>query len=432
MDGAIVLDEGAGGGGGGEGGGESGGGDVDEELPLGGADEGGDQGGEDDHHADDDAAGDKRQMPLDIRKAVREITTQNPDFLKRFPKFEKDITGALFTRQQVESLGGLRSISDVFEKLETYGGIDGIEEMAEDAEASKQLEQGLERGDPAVLAGWAKDYPDGFKRSAIPMLETLEKTDEERFEHVSSWLLSKVFEKFGVFSVASALGKSLSDNKPEDAVKHFNELARFLSDARGIAAKAKSDPYASRSAELDNREKKLDETDQQNFRAIVRSEVNGKVTSELNRQLREHLRTLKVFKVESGTANRMRKEINRELQRLVNTDSEYQRRYESVMTSKDRDRAANYVIKAAFRKLPEAIKGVVKDFNLRPSARPGGGGPRRRAAGGSGGDGNNSNSISGVPKTSDVDFTRTPMSTFLATRGGHGTAHLKNGKVAKW
>src|SRR2546430_4301217 len=146
MDGAIVI-ENEGGAGGGEGGGESGG-ELDEEITPGGEeDQGGGEGGDDDHGDDGQQDGDRR-LPLDVRKAVREITTQNPDFAKRFPKFEKEITGALFTRQQVESLGGLRSISDTFEKLETYGGLDGIEEMAADAESSKQLEQGLERGDP--------------------------------------------------------------------------------------------------------------------------------------------------------------------------------------------------------------------------------------------------------------------------------------------
>ncbi len=429
LDGAIVIENEPGAAA--DGAGEGGGSEIDEELTPGG--EGADEPGEhgDDQHADDDAAGGDRRLPLDVRKAVREITTQNPDFLKRFPKFEKEVTGALFTRQQVESLGGLRSISDTFEKLEAYGGLDGIEEMATDAEASRELEKGLERGDPAVITGWAKDFPDGFKRSVIPSLETLEKLDETRSEEVASWQIAKTFEKFGVFSVVSALGKALSDNKPEDAVRHFNELAKFLSDARGLAKRANSDPYASRSQELDARETKLNEDDQKNFRAIVRSEVNTKVTSELNKQLRDHLRTLKVFKVESGTANRMRKEINSELQRLVNSDSEHQRRYDSIIGSKDRDRAVNYVIKAAFRKLPEAIKSVVKDYNLKPSARPGGGGPRRHAAA-AGGGGGSSNTVSGVPKTSEVDFSRTPMDRFLASRGGHGQAHLKNGKIAKW
>jgi hypothetical protein len=441
-EGAILIEDG-GTGGGGEGG--AGGGEDDQQIDReAGGGEGGAEGGAGEHEGETDEErqtreaaerGDQRARPLDVRKAIREITTKDPDFAKQYPRLEKEISRALFTGEQVTKLGGMQQISAALETIEAHGGLEGIEEMAEELEASKQLEGGLERGDPAVVAGWAKDFPDGFKRSVVPILDTLEKLDEERYEHISSYIIAKTFEKFGAFGVMTSLGQALQALKPEDtkeAVKHFNELTRFLGQTKTLAGRAKADPYASRSQELDERESRIAEDTAKAFKGAVRADVNTSVTNEMNKQLRDHLRTLKVFRVESGTANRMRKEINRELQRLVNTDPEHQRRYDSVMASGDRNRAAQYIIKAAYKKLPEAIKSVARDFNLRPTGRPGAGGQQRRLSStssrGEGGD----QVQNGRPKTSEVDFRRTDKAYWLANMHGHGEAWLQNGKKAKW
>lgn len=430
-DGAIVIEDvGGSGGEGGEGGGGS-----EEELDLGGGGEGGEEHHEEETDDELGGQGDEHRGPVDIRKALRSLAT-NEEIAKSLPKnFEKQVTGALFTRQQVDQLGGLRAISDTLEKLETHGGIEGVEQMAEEFAASKELERGLERGDPKVIEGWAKDYPDGFKRSIVPSLDQLEKMDEEKFEHVSSYVLTKIFEKFGMFTAANELGTALSAgaDKLPDAIKKFNAIAKFLSDTRNLSGKAKTDPHAGRSEELDRRKAELDNEATKNFKSVVREDVNREVGSELNRQLRAYLKANKIFKVSANTANRLRKEINSELQRLVNGDPNHARQYDSVMASRDRKRAANYVIKAAIRNLPKAIKAVAPDFNLKRSTNiPGGGGPRRSAGGGSREGGDGVKVKSGVPKSADVDFSRTPMDRFLASRSTHGEAWLKDGTKAKW
>lgn len=430
-DGAIVIED-VGGTGGSS---DEGGGGSDEELDLGGA---GDEGGDEHHEETDDELSTEdleHRGPVDIRKALRSLAT-NEEIAKSLPKnFEKQVTGALFTRQQVDQLGGLRAISDTLEKLETHGGIEGVEHMAEELTAAVELERGLERGDPKIVEGWSKDYPDGFKRSVVPILDTLEKLDEERFEHVSSYNITKTFEKFGMFTAMNELGTMLSAgaDKLPDAIKKFNAVAKFLSDTRNLASKAKTDPHAGRSEELDRRKAELDTEAAKNFKSVVREDVNREVGSELNRQLRNYLKTNKIFKVNANTANRLRKEINAELQRLVNGDPNHARQYDSVMASRDRKRAANYVIKAAIRNLPKAIKAVAPDFNLKRSTNlPGGGGPRRSAGGGSRQEADGVKVKSGVPKTSEVDFRRTPMDRFLSSRSGHGEAWLKDGTKAKW
>jgi hypothetical protein len=415
-----------------------------------GSDEGGDEG-------DDDAAGerggdedrDAARRPTDagaLRKALRSLTQSNPDLAKQFPRLEKDLTSALFSRGQIEQLGGVRAVSELVERIEARGGMEKIEEDFADLEKSRDFQQGVERGDPAALGSWAKDFPDGFKRSVLPMFEQLERLDDERAEQVGSAIMSRLFDKMGVFAGIADLGRTIQNMKADDpakadAVRHFNELARFVQQAKALGGRAQKDPYASRSAELDAREQTIHEKDREAFQGAVKAEVGTQTLREMNRQLSAQLREMKVFKVPGRTANRMRANIAAEVKRQLSADPSYQREYERIAKSGDRSRAIQFVVKSSGRKMAAAIKAVLPDFNLKATGRPGGArrfAPSRGGGGGSdrGGSGNGAASVSGRPKTGDVDFTRTDKSYWI----GHvssgfkqpGQAYGKDGKLYKW
>lgn len=446
LDGAIVLDEG---GSGGDGGGDDGGG-GDEEILDGNVDAGdGGDGGDGEADPGDEGGDPDAQRgagrPTDagqLRKALRTLTQSNPELAKQFPRLEKDLTAALYSRGEIEKLGGIRAVADVLEKLEARGGLEKIEEDYAELERGKELEAGLEKGDPTLLGAWAKDHPDGFKRSVLPMYEQLEKLDEVRAEQVGSAILSRMFDRMGVFAGISELGVAIQKMKADDparadAVRHFNELARFVGDAKKLGDRAKQDPYASRSAELDTREQKIAQADREAFQSAVRSEVGTLTLREMNRQLSAQLREMKVFKVSGRTANRMRANIAAEVKRQLNADQSYAREYERIAKSGDRQRAIQFVLKASARKMSGAIKAVLPDFNLKATGKPGGsrrfGAPR----GDAGGDrGNGVVRVSGRPQTGDVDFTRTDKSYWI----GHvssgfrqkGQAYGKDGKLYTW
>src|SRR5258707_10277182 len=126
-EGAIVIEDA--GGTGGSGGDEGGTGGGDEEVNLddaggGERDEAG--GGEgDEPGSQDDEPGSKRGgAPTNanvLRKALRELTSGNEDFAKKFPRLEKDVTAALISRGEVDNLGGNRAVSDVNELRKTRG-----------------------------------------------------------------------------------------------------------------------------------------------------------------------------------------------------------------------------------------------------------------------------------------------------------------------
>lgn len=432
-DGAIEIADDTSGGSGSGGGSDEGGGDDEQDPGTTGGEDGLGEGESDDGdrksgERDDGAgAGDRTKLPIKIRESLRELNARDPEFAQKFPRFEKEITGALFKSQQIDNLGGLGKITDALASIEARGGVEGIEAMAEDLDAANKFEAALDRGDPVALETWAKESPNGFARTVLPMVEQLEKVNPERFEQVGSAVVSSIFEKFGAFSVISALGKALSDGKTDDAVSRFNDLAKFLTDVKRLGGLAKSDPHASRSQELDEREQRIASDTETAFKSSVRADVNTEVTAKMNQTLHAHLLSIGVRKVVSGTANRMRKEITRELQRAVNSDPNHQKQYEAVMATRDRARAAKFVIAAAARKLPQVVKDVVRDFNLKGTQ------PVKRsvAQNDTGRDRERTGTVSGRPKIPDVDFARTDKANFLSSRL-HGSAWLKNGRQAKW
>jgi len=418
---------------------EVGGGNEESFILEEGADEGADKGGDAAGGADDQAGADGgsraivKVEPLEVRKALREISTANPEFAKKFPTLEKSVTRALFQSGQVEKFGGLQKVAEAFEALEVHGGVEGLQEMADEVAAGRELEIGFKRGDPKIVDGWAKDYPDGFAKLVPVAFDKLESLNKDRYEAVASYVIRKVFESYGVYNTVAALGEALGTleaGKDAGAIKLFNQIAKFLTDSKALADKTRDFARSSRDDENDERETELEEEKKKIFYGSVRADVNTQVISAMNRLIRTELNG---SKIKVTTANRLRKEINAELSRVVNSQSGYADRYVAVMDARNRDRAVNFILSNARKYLPRVVKQLIAEFNLRRGSGSGGGnGTRREAANRGGGDGA---TFIGRPKTADVDFSRTDKAIWLSSiNAGKATGpiYLKNGKAAKW
>lgn len=361
-------------------------------------------------------AGDGRQVTAQIRAHLAEIKKTNPALAKELQRI-------YWKGQNVDKLGTTQELTAIKEAVELHGGVEGIGKLAEEVEAGRALEQGFERGDPKVVDGWANDYPEGFKRLIPAALDRLEKMDEARYDQVTSNGADRIFEKYGVYSAVQQLGEALTANKPEDAVKHFNALTKFLSDMKGLSKRTKENPYQQRESELDQREKDIAERDKKAFYGSVRVDVNAQVARSMNQEIAKLLRGKKMS---TELGNRVRGEITEELKQLINT-GDYSKRYETVMGARDRDKSVKFIVDNAARNMSKAVQTVLKYRNLlgtataKPAARPGikaGAGAQQQA-------------VVGRPKIGDVDFSKTDKATFLGSRT-HGTAWLKNGRQAKW
>jgi hypothetical protein len=390
-----------------------------------GAGEGeGDQGGEEEQPPGRQPSA--KDLPMQVRKAMRAMASADPNFAKNFPGLEKSISTALFKVNAINRLGGVQKFQEFTDLLDAHGGADGIAALAEEVEAGRDLERGFEQGDPAVIDGWAKDYPAGFKALVGPALAKLEQMDQAGFDQAISSPMLKTLDRCGVLSVFSSLENALASKNYEQAGKDINAIKGFFADLRKLSSRANSpDPLKADRDKITAEREEIQGEKNKVFYGGVRQEVNGQVTAAMNRMIRQELGSTKI---RLDTANRLRKEINAELARIVNTSRGYAERYKAVMGGGDHDRAVRFIVSNAVQKLPAVVKQLVREFNLKKTA-PANAGNVRRVENRSGG---GNNTVSGVPKTSEVDFRRTDKARWLVMKQGHGEAWLLNGKLAKW
>ena len=419
-------------------GGESGdsAGVAEEELPGGG--EGGEEisegeaeGAEEDRAQETEegerrpAGAAERALPVQLRQALRELTTANPDFAKRFPRLERQLTSALFRDQQYTRMGGMQQLRAANELLQAHGGAEGIRGLAEEAEASRVMEDGCRNGDPVFVRTWAEEYPQGFKASVGPAIAQLESMDLPAHDRALSGPIYKTMDRCGVLASMQDLETAIAGERFEDISKHFGALKNFFIELRRFSERAQApDPLKGQRELLDQDRQSIQSERRESFRTTVASAVEMNVTGQTNRLLRE---ALAGRKVQASTMVRIRKQINEDLARAVNTAPGYSDRYKAVMGAGDHNRSVQFITQAARQKLPDIVKGVLRDFNLgaAPSA------PRRSAAGPRASAG--SQTVSGRPKTADVDFRRTDKTAWLGSLTlGHGEAYLKDGRRAKW
>ena len=406
---------------------DQGAGDVEE---VQGADAGADQGGteaddgRDAGAAKDDADGDGRKITGKLRAHIAEIG-------KTDPELAKEIKRLFYGFDTYSKLGRTTELQSLKEAVETYGGVEQLGQMAEEVEAGRMLEQGFQRGDPKVIDGWAKDYPEGFAKLVGPAFDKLAQINPQRYEREASAVTTKFLNNYGVFAAFEQMGEALRGGKPEDiaqAARLYNEMVtKVFAPMRQMAQASNEDPYKDRAAELDAREQQIAEEGKTAFYSSVRSDVNTQVTRAINATL---VSMTKGQKFEGGQGNRIRSQINADLSAAVNGETGYAKQYEAVMNARDRDKAIRFIVGKATAKLPIVVRTVLRDFRILggAQARPGAGKPAV-------GSGKVSNEIrgAGAPKTSEVDFTRTEMADFLIMRQqGKGQAYLRNGKLMKW
>ena len=402
-----------------------------EEIPEG--EEGGEgEGGEEGEELPEGEEGERpatRTLPTELRRALREFTTGNPEFAKKFPRLERQLTAALFKAGQADKMGGLQQLRAARELLESHGGPERIAEMADEVEAGRTLQEGMQQGDPVLIDIWSNQHPDGFKAMVGPAIAKLESLDLAAHDRALSGPMYKTLDRCGVIGTCNDLETAIAGERFEDIQKHFTALKNFLKDLNAFSRQAKApDPLKADRERLELERGEILNERTKTFYGGVRTEVGTSTTALINRALRTELAGRKLL---VGTANRLRKQINEDLAAAVNTAPGYADKYKAVMKANDHQRAVNFVVQNARQKIPLIVKRVLRDFNL--GARPLRGAGRRSAGGGVRAGGTAvSHVVTGRPKTAEVDFTRTDKAQYLSQLGGHGQAYLRSGKVAKW
>jgi len=268
-----------------------------------------------------------RALPVQLRQALRALSEQNPEFAKKFPRIERQLTAALFKAGQADKMGGLPALRSAVETIEAHGGPEGIRELAETAEASRVLEEGMNAGDPVLASTWSESSPEGYKAFGRPYLEKLESMDLAAHDYTVAPDMVRTLTRTGVYDSMADLETAIAGEKFEDVQRHFQALKKFFLDLRQFGSSVKGpDPLKAERDRFDQERQQFATEQTKTFYGGVRGEVNTQVMAYTNRLLRQELHGRKI---RLETANRLRKQINEDLAEAVNTAEGYADRYKA-------------------------------------------------------------------------------------------------------
>ena len=361
----------------------------------------------------DESTGDGRQIAAAVKNHLAELKRINP-------ALEKQIRGDIYAARAARDLGPIPELRALKESVELYGGSEGLATMAETVENAKNLDGQFERGDPSLIEGWAKDFPDGFKKLVVPAFDKLAQIDPAYYEKAASTVATKFLGQFGVFDAMSQIGEALTANKMEDAIRVYNDLVKkVFSPMRSLASQPTVD--TSRDNELSEREKKVQESEDKVFMGGVRSRVNPEMTTHVNKVLATLLGTRKLT-TEQG--NKIRRDINSEIAAMVNSQPEYQKRYTALQRSHNEDALFNHVITAAKGKTLEAVKKVMRETGFASAPKQQTQQTQKTVTQQQKG----IQQMGGEPDANEVDWRRSTKANYALG----GPVWLLNGRQAKW
>jgi hypothetical protein len=365
-----------------------------------------------------DKPGDGRTVPVKWREAIAKVKESDP-------ALAKELSRSYWKTQQYEKLGAPAELQSLKEAVELHGGIEGIQGIVEEVEAARALDGGLEKGDPQVVEGYVRDFPEGFKKIVPVALSALAKNFPESYEKIGATILHNTFAGRQIYDAAARLGAALKAGDAKAAVADYDKIVDLLLYVQGQASKSQEDPYADRAKQLEEKEQAIAKQERTGFVDRVRNVVDPMIVRDVNKQIAT---ALKGRAMEPAARDRFLNEIRGKLADKVHSDQNYARQWPGVRDARDHDRAVKFNYAAYAKALPAIVTSVMKDPVWSRYFSGGGAALVRRAAS----SGNGNQPIVGVPSIADVDFNRTDKSTFLATKSSHGTAWLKTGKQAKW
>jgi hypothetical protein len=147
-------------------------------LETGGADDAAYAEFGDESFDDDVDAGQKKDVPF--KDLLEQLKSQDPAVVKAA---EKQMKRDFFENRRYKQIPGMESpekARELVDKLETFGGVEGIEQSRSENVATWEM---LANGDPALLDKLEKTHAEGISKLAPHVLERFEKLDPNGWAH---------------------------------------------------------------------------------------------------------------------------------------------------------------------------------------------------------------------------------------------------------
>lgn len=319
------------------------------------------------------------------------------------------------------------------EVFDTYGGAEGIEQVANDAQQLAAESASFSKGDPNFIKQLAESDPAGFAATAPHYIRQLGISNPEAYTAALTPILNATFEQTGLTEnvikagqIVDRIYSALEKAGDTTYLPYLDQVLGSLNKAYGVFDKYKKlgDQYGERpltekEKQLQLKEQSLNEKEQQTFRNTARNTVaksmNGSIDKALSVYYKQNPKITKEQRSDLQTG--VFDFINRQL----DSNKKYISQMNALMQEGDVDRINNYVMQNVNKLVQTSAKTV---WNRRGFGAL----PNQQNKGGQGNQNQSQVNLTRRPKRDDIDWQLTSEMDYMA-----GNAVLKGTKrKVKW
>lgn len=311
------------------------------------------------------------------------------------------------------------------ETLDTLGGEEGIEQLQQERQEYARELTMFANGDPQLLKDLAADSPEGLNKLIPHAMDMLAQSNPELYTDMVLEGFHQILQRSGFPDGLNTLAAGafeimdhVQNGRQNEAFNGSRNLYAWLQkfkEKMGTGRPKVSEPDERMKA-VEEKERNLQKTEENNYRQSVNSQLNNEVIKPiLNKALAPLMkgRTLTVQQKQ-----RLETMIYNDITREVQSDKRFQDKRRALGERHDTKGLMNLFRPRMEEIIPKVVKSVWSDSGFGSPARP--------AA-------SNGNAAAQVmvgkkPNADDIDWTKDRN----RNRYMHGEATLKNGKIARW
>ena len=319
------------------------------------------------------------------------------------------------------------------ELFDTYGGAEGIEQVANDAQQLAAESASFSKGDPNFIKQLAESDPAGFAATAPHYIKQLGISNPEAYTAALTPILNATFEQTGVTAnvikagqIVDRIYSALEKAGDTTYLPYLNQVLESLNGVYGTIDKYKKlgDQYGERpltdkEKALQQREQSLNQKEQQTFLTTARNTVGKSMNASIEKALGVF------YKQNPKITKEQRTDLQTGVFDFVNKQLDSNKKYiqqmRALMQEGDVDKINNYVMQNVNKLVQTSAKTIWnrRGFGTLPNQQKAGQGNQQQAG---------QVNLTRRPKRDDIDWNLTSEMEYM-----DGIAVLRGTKrKVKW
>lgn len=297
--------------------------------------------------AETDSFAEPEKFSSEQYKALKQALAANPELFKAV---KKELSENSRYKQAFESPEAAREVT---ERLESLGGIEGIE--SESKEWSTVYEM-FSTGDPGVIDYWAKENPQALAKLFPHVYDRIAQTDPVVWAHKAAGTFMATAQQQGMISnletLASLGGSTEQKNLIQKLIASFNAI-------NDVSQRAPATDLTPQAKELNDRAEKLKGQENQ----LYQKGVSQRVLPLINKTASAALAAItKGRKLTPEAKKDLIRDVNFEYSNLAKKDENFQKNAKALLAAGETEKFLKLVTSNLNRTMPLAARRIWRKY----------------------------------------------------------------------